>query len=188
MAVRTYNGTAAVAEGGFKAATPGREGGISEDTIPHGYVEMTFVKGTATGRGRNDRFIMEDMKNGTMKLTEGRIGITVGRYKPRVSYRLLSDWDMVYRSRVSRGYLATNKMDRVEVRKGKSVDVPAYAPVEDPRVRNFIEELDGYQKKAFDDSKKSYQMSTGDAWSCTEKLFWDEVGKRYFEQTEQPKF
>ncbi len=29
-----------------------------------------------------------------------------------------------------------------------------------------------------------YQMSVGEAWSYTEKLFWDEVGRRYFEQME----
>lgn len=28
--------------------------------------------------------------------------------------------------------------------------------------------------------QKAYQMSFGEAWSYTEKLFWDEVGKRYF--------
>lgn len=128
---------------------------IPENKIPHGYVEMTFVKETATGRGRNEKFIMEDMGNGTMKLTEGRIGITVGRYKPRVSYRPLSDWDMVFQSRVSRGYLATktHKMDRVEVRKGtNTADGLDYAPVPDPHVRVFIEELMRYQKQVFDAS------------------------------------
>lgn len=70
-----------------KTAPAGTDTGVEGKDIPRGYVEMTFVKETATGRGRNELFIMEDMKNGTVKLTEGRVGITVGRYKPRVSYR-----------------------------------------------------------------------------------------------------
>lgn len=127
---------------------------LDKGRIPRGYVEMTFVKETATGRGRNEKFIMEDLKNGTMKLTEGRIGITVGRYKPRVSYRPISDWDLVYNSRVSRGYLATSthKMGKVEVRKGKADGGLDYAPVEDPKVQAFIEELARYQKQMFDES------------------------------------
>lgn len=28
--------------------------------------------------------------------------------------------------------------------------------------------------------QKAYKMSFGEAWSYAEKLFWDEVGKRYF--------
>lgn len=134
------------------AAEPMKNGGAAE--IPHGYVEMTFVKETATGRGRNEKFIMEDLGNGTMKLTEGRIGITVGRYKPRVSYRPVTDWDTVYLSRTARGYLVTgtHKMDRVEVTKGKANGGTGYAPVEDPDVQAFIEELNRYQKQMFDAS------------------------------------
>ena len=78
-----------------------------QEEIPREYVEMTFVKETATGRGRNEIFIMENMHNGTMKITEGRIGITVGRYKPKVTFRPISDWDNVYQFRIGRGYMAT---------------------------------------------------------------------------------
>lgn len=28
--------------------------------------------------------------------------------------------------------------------------------------------------------EKTYQVSFGEAWKITEKLFWDEVGRRYF--------
>ena len=33
------------------------------EVIPRDYVEMTFVKETATGRGRNEIFIMENLKD-----------------------------------------------------------------------------------------------------------------------------
>lgn len=137
-----------------KTALAGAKMAAGGQDIPHGYVEMTFVKETATGRGRNELFIMEDMGNGTVKLTEGRVGITVGRYKPCVSYRPISDWDSIYLSRVSRGYLATKtkKMDRVEVRKGKVQDGSEYAPIEDGKVQAFVEELGRYAKKVFDAS------------------------------------
>lgn len=137
-----------------KTALAGAEMAAGGQDIPHGYVEMTFVKETATGRGRNELFIMEDMGNGTVKLMEGRVGITVGRYKPCVSYRPISDWDSIYLSRVSRGYLATKtkKMDRVEVRKGKVQDGSEYAPIEDGKVQAFVEELGRYAKKVFDAS------------------------------------
>lgn len=35
--------------------------------IPREYVEMAYVKETATGRGHNEFFIMENLKNGSMK-------------------------------------------------------------------------------------------------------------------------
>lgn len=135
----------------------GADTGTEGKDIPREYVEMTFVKETATGRGRNELFVMEDMKNGTVKLTEGRVGITVGRYKPRVSYRPVSDWDSIYLSRVSRGYLATKtkKMDKVEVRKGTNMDGQdglEYAPIDDGKVQAFVEELGRYAKKVFDTS------------------------------------
>lgn len=140
-----------------KTAPAGTDTGVEGKDIPRGYVEMTFVKETATGRGRNELFIMEDMKNGTVKLTEGRVGITVGRYKPRVSYRPAGDWDRIYLSKVSRGYLATKtkKMDKVVVHKGKSMhgqDGTEYAPIDDGKVQAFVEELGRYAKKVFDAS------------------------------------
>lgn len=135
-------------------ATEGADTLGKGNDIPRGYVEMTYVKETATGRGRNEKFIMEDMKDGTMKLTEGRIGITVGRHKPRISYRPVSDWDMVYQFRIARGYLATSthKLGKVEVRKGKADGSLDYAPAKDPKVQAFIEELAMYQKQMFDES------------------------------------
>lgn len=125
-----------------------------QEEIPREYVEMTFVKETATGRGRNEIFIMENMHNGTMKITEGRIGITVGRYKPKVTFRPISDWDNVYQFRIGRGYMATKtkKMEKVEVKKGLSGNSNDYDPIADPKVENFVNELLAYAKKVFETS------------------------------------
>jgi len=54
-AVRNYEETSDVmaVKGDAGTSVLGMEGGLTGDKIPHGYVEMTFVKETATGRGRN---------------------------------------------------------------------------------------------------------------------------------------
>lgn len=125
--------------------------------IPREYVEMTYVKETATGRGRNEIFIMENMHNGTMKLTEGRIGITVGRYKPKVQTRPIEDWEFIYELRRAKGYLPTKttKMDKVEVKKGAGTNGQAYDPIPDASVAAFVEELMSYAKQVFE---KSYTV------------------------------
>ena len=176
MAMTLCKATEGVALESEGAYTPDKD-----NDIPRGYVEMTFVKETATGRGRNEKFIMEDMKNGTIKLTEGRIGITVGRYKPRISYRPLSDWDMVYQSRIARGYLATSthKMGKVEVRKGKADGSLDYAPVKDPKVQAFIEELAMYQKQTFDESYTVRVDNISDEMIAMGDKILKEIANRY---------
>ena len=124
------------------------------EVIPRDYVEMTFVKETATGRGRNEIFIMENLKDGTMKVTQGRVGITIGRYKPKSAIHPYSDWDWIYRSRIARGYMATKtvKMDRIEVTKGTGNEQADYKPIEDPDVSTFVENLLRYAKYTFEAS------------------------------------
>lgn len=46
---------------------------------------------------------------------------------------------------------------------------------------------DGLRPRALDEYirkiEKLYSVGFGEAWRVTEKLFWDEVGRRYFENT-----
>ncbi len=42
------------------------------------YLEMNFVGETATGRGNNQQFIMENLGDGTFRATEARVGISIG--------------------------------------------------------------------------------------------------------------
>lgn len=122
--------------------------------IPREYVEMAFVKETATGRGRNEFFIMENLKNGMMKTIQGRIGITIGRYKPKTTLFPMEDWDSIYQSKIDKGYMPikTKKMDKIEVTKGQSSEAAAYAPIEDARVQQFVNDLLSFAKQIFDTS------------------------------------
>lgn len=67
------------------------------------YIELTYVKETATGRGLNTQFIMENTKNGFFKVIDGRVGIKVGPNKPKIYTRPIEDWDAVFTSKVARG-------------------------------------------------------------------------------------
>ncbi|MCR4658519.1 MAG: hypothetical protein K5770_20160 [Lachnospiraceae bacterium] len=100
------------------------------------FIEMTFVKETATGRGLNTQFVMENLGNGTFQITDGRVGIQVGRYKPKRYVRPMEDWDNVFISHLRRGYLVTKtkKMDVIKTTKG-------YRPIEDHSVREIFERL-----------------------------------------------
>lgn len=122
--------------------------------IPREYVEMAFVKETATGRGRNEFFIMENLKNGMMKTTQGRIGITIGRYKPTTRLLPLEDWDAIYEGKIKKGYMPikTKKMAKVEITKGQGGTNGDFAPIEDVKVRTFVDELVAFAKHIFETS------------------------------------
>lgn len=47
------------------------------------YLELNFVGETATGRGNNQQYVMENLHDGTFRGTESRVGITIGRHRPR---------------------------------------------------------------------------------------------------------
>ena len=73
------------------------------------YLELNFVGETATGRGNNQKFIMENLQDGTFRATNARVGITVGRHKPRSYILSMEEWDNTYRQKIQRGYLLTKK-------------------------------------------------------------------------------
>lgn len=68
------------------------------------YIEMTFAKETATGKGLNNRFVMENCHDGTFLCTEGRIGITIGCHKPKSYRRPIADWHHMYSRQIGIGY------------------------------------------------------------------------------------
>ena len=51
------------------------------------YLELTYVSETATGKGLNKMFVMDNLHDGTFRITDGRVGIRVGPNKPRKSIR-----------------------------------------------------------------------------------------------------
>lgn len=108
------------------------------------YLELNFVGETATGRGNNTRFIMENMGDGTFRVTDGRVGITIGRHKPKV-YRLpMEQWNDTYISKIQRGYLLTKqqKMEQKIITKSSmNVNGQDYRPIADNEVKKIVERL-----------------------------------------------
>lgn len=105
-----------------------------------GYLEMNYIAENATGRGNNVQVIMEDLHDGTVKVTEGRVGIRIGRNKPH-SFLISSDsWDDYVTGRLKRGYIITKKqrMDKREINKG------GFADIEDENVRDIVSRLIQY--------------------------------------------
>lgn len=108
------------------------------------YLELTFTKETATGKGMNERFIMENLHDGNFMVTAGRIGIKVGCHKPRVYKQIMSDWDKTYSTQIARGYtlFSVKKMeDKLITSKSQGIDGKIFKPLLDRAVSMIIERL-----------------------------------------------
>lgn len=120
---------------------------ITHPTPPNTeYLEMNFVGETATGRGNNQKFVMENLHDGTFRATESRIGITVGRHKPRSFTYPMDRWQSLYETKVNRGYLLTKttKMDKKIIQENSSilnVNGIRYQPIEDKSVNEIVTRL-----------------------------------------------
>lgn len=117
---------------------------VSSKSPNHEYLEMNFVGETATGRGNNLQFTMENLHNGTFRQTESRVGITIGRHRPRSWSAPIEKWDEVYLSKMKRGYLVTKteKMEKKVIEKGgNSINGKEYAPIADPSVNEIVTRL-----------------------------------------------
>ena len=110
------------------------------------YIEMVFVKPTPAQRGHNERFVMENLHNGTFKKTEGRVGITVGRYKPVVKVLPIEEWENTYSQKERLGYkvISTKKLGKTQFKKITGFDLIA-----DENVRNIVKEIHGYSQENF---------------------------------------
>lgn len=104
------------------------------------YLEMTYVGATGTGKGKNDTFIMENLHDGNIKITQGRIGVRVGKDKPRSFLKPIEEWEELYLRQVNRGYMVTKKqkMEKKVVTKNDG-----YRPLSDKQVRDIIDFLLG---------------------------------------------
>lgn len=110
------------------------------------YIELTFVKETATGKGLNTQFIMENTGDGNFQITDGRVGIKVGPHKPKRYTRPISEWDKTFLSRLSRGYLVT-KTKRMEQ---KTISSQKYTDIPDAAVKEIVDRLMEYADKAME--------------------------------------
>lgn len=116
------------------------------------YLEFNFCKETATGRGLNEQFVMENLHDGTFKVTDGRVGITIGRYKPKTFIRPMVEWDSTYSNRIARGYLLTKtqKMEKKTYTKNSmSVNGETFKPMESG-VAEIIERLLSFANQVID--------------------------------------
>lgn len=107
------------------------------------YLEMTCVKETATGRGNNQKIQMENLHNGYFRVTESRIGITIGRHRPR-SYTLpITEWEGFLQGKISCGYLTTkhHKMEKKFLQYQHTVNGLQYSRIKDPDVDRIVTKI-----------------------------------------------
>ena len=108
------------------------------------YLELNFVGETATGRGNNQQYIMENLHDGTFRGTESRVGITIGRHRPRSFINPIEKWNETYQFKVSRGYIVTKtkKMEKKVIEKNtSSINGSEYAPITDSSVNQVVQLL-----------------------------------------------
>lgn len=101
------------------------------------YLEFNFVGDSATGKGLNTRFVMENLHNGLFQVIDGRVGIKVGPNKPKKYTLSMEKWDMTYSMKISKGYILTKREKGEE----REVVVNAYDPIQDPDVASIVKEL-----------------------------------------------
>lgn len=113
------------------------------------YLELTFVKETATGKGLNSQVIMENLGDGNFHVIDGRVGIKVGPNKPKQYNLPMDDWDKYFYSKISKGYLVTKtkKLEKKTIsRSGGYVRIP------DELVQELVERLMEYANQAMEEN------------------------------------
>lgn len=120
----------------------------SESLVPPNteYLELNFVGETATGRGNNQQYVMENLHDGTFRGTESRVGITIGRHRPRTYINPIEKWEEIFQSKISRGYMVTKtkKMEQKVIEKNtSSINGNEYAPIADSSVNEVVKLLLG---------------------------------------------
>ena len=119
------------------------------------YLEMSYVGETATGRGHNQRIEMENLHDGTFRTTESRVGITIGRHRPRHFVSPMERWDDTYVRYRKRGYIVTKtcKMDKVEITYGgQQVEGKNYKDIPDPSVNEIVLKILEYANKTISEN------------------------------------
>ena len=101
------------------------------------YLEFNFVGDSATGKGLNTQFVMENLHNGLFQVIDGRVGIKVGPNKPKKYTLSMEKWDMTYSMKISKGYILTKQEKKEE----REIVVNVYDPIQDPDVASIVKEL-----------------------------------------------
>lgn len=111
------------------------------------YLEMNYVK-ESVARGINSQVVMKNLHNGFFRVTEGRVGIRIGRLKPKSFDLPMEKWEEVYSSKILRGYMVTKQkeMEKKEINKSR------YLPIPDEAAREIYERLCGYANKVIENN------------------------------------
>ncbi len=122
---------------------------LTKEVPNRDYIEMTFVKETATGKGLNTQFIMENLGDGQFSVTDGRVGIKVGPNKPKRYILPMEEWDRTFSSKITRGYLVTKtmKMEKKTIEKGGQ-----YKEIPDAAVKELVDRLMSFANKAMEEN------------------------------------
>lgn len=146
------------------------------------YLELTFAKETATGKGLNNKLIMENLHDGTFKKTEGRIGITIGRNKPKEYVRPISEWGSTYSFYVSRGYVlfSTEKVDSKTIEMGtNSLNGKEFKPLSDNAVSSIIKTLLGMANQLLEETYTVKVSHIPDDMIIKGKTILDDLADNY---------
>ncbi len=170
----------------------------AESVVPgRDYIEMTFVKDSATGKGLNERLSMENLNDGTFKVTKGRIGIRVGKDKPRSMILPIADWDRFYLQKVRQGYRfpRTKKTEEKTIRRSKFGEIPDKAVKElvdrlisfadfamqqnyTVRVEEISEEMISYGRSVLNELQAGYEDMSVAVFNNKLKLLYAAVPRR----------
>lgn len=145
------------------------------------YLEMTCVKETATGRGNNQKIEMENLHNGYFRVTESRIGITIGRHRPR-SYTLpVTQWEEFFQGKLSRGYLVTKhqKMEKKVIQYLNTVDGHQYKKIPDPDVDRIVTKILEYADASVSQNYSVDVENISDEMIRYGREILDEMSERY---------
>ncbi len=115
------------------------------------YLHFNFVKETATGKGLNSEITMERINDFEYTLTEGRVGVRVGRNKPKVHTLSMDTWNDKYEYYVQHGYLCTKtkKIEGFSKEVIKDYNGKSYRKIADLSVANIVERIMGFASQCF---------------------------------------
>lgn len=139
------------------------------------YLEFNFVKENATGRGLNTQFIMENLGNGTFRVTDGRVGIKVGPHKPKVYTKPMSDWEMFYEMKIARGYLLTKTSKMA----AKKIVKDAFASITDEEVKEIVKRLMDYANQVIAENYSVTIENVSDEMLRYGKKILDDLADNY---------
>ena len=129
-------------------------------TVPsQEYLSIFYVALTATDIGKNSQIQMENLGDGTFRVTDGRTSVSVGAKKPKSYILPMSEWDSFYRNKLSTMNLPhsavevyTTKRKKVVQTIGVKPENDQYAREADPSVDEIVRRILQYADMAMEES------------------------------------